>query len=128
MAPTNEEKVGSNYIPNEIVFFILSNLPVKSIKRFSCARKLWSLLFENPNFINMFCENLISKSHRLYDNACLILNQIDVPPPFHIQRNGVTLICILDSAINGTLCIYNCYNHTEAILLNPTTEEIKVIL
>lgn len=108
-------------------------------------------LFENPNFINMFRENLISKSYRLYVNACLILNQIvssdyhcnlyllfednyenrvklDLPPPFHIQRNGVTLIRILDYASNGTLCIYNCYNHTKAILLNPATEEIKVIL
>jgi len=98
----------------------------------------------------MFCENLISKSHPLYDNACLILNQIvssdhhcnlyllfddsyenkvklDLPPPFHIQLNGVTLIRILDSAINGTLCIYNCYNHTKAMLWNPATEEIKAI-
>ena len=82
----------------------------------------------------MFRENLISKSHPLCDNACLILNQIvssdyrcnlyllfddnyedkvkfDLPPPFNIQRNGVTIIRILDYAI----CIYNYYNHTKAI-------------
>jgi len=150
MAPTIENKVSSNYILDDMVFSILSKLPVKSIKRFSCARKSWSLLFENPNFIKMYRENLISKYHPLFDDSCLILKQIagpdfhwnfyllsgdnfenkvkmNLPPPFHIQYNGVDLIFILGSAINGTLCIYNCANPEKVMLWNPATEEIKVI-
>ncbi|XP_004509871.1 F-box/kelch-repeat protein At3g06240-like [Cicer arietinum] len=150
MASTSEKKVSSYYIPDDIAFSILSKLPIKSLKRFFCVRKSWSLLFENPNFIYMFHNNFLSKSHSLYDDVSIILNQfaspdfhwnlyllsgekleskvkLDFPPPFHIQQNGVTLTRILSSAINGILCIYDCDNHTKAILWNPATKEIKVI-
>jgi molecular chaperone HtpG len=148
MAPTIQKKVSSNYIHDDITFSILSKLPIKSIKRFSCACKSWSFLFENPNFITMFRNNLLSKSHPLYDDAFLILNHF--PQPFHADiyvlssdrfenkvkldltpslplENGYEHIRILGSAINGTLCIYDYVGNTSVALWNPVTEEVKAI-
>ncbi|CAJ2649675.1 unnamed protein product [Trifolium pratense] len=146
----NEKKVSgaNNYIPESIVFPILSKLPVKSLKRFSCVSKSWTHLFENPVFINMFRKNLVSKSHSLYndddDDVYFVLHQyvhsfrwdfyvlcgekfeyklkMDLPSSFHIR-----VIRILGSAMNGVFCIYDCDNHTMAALWNPATEEVKVI-
>jgi hypothetical protein len=76
--------------------------------------------------MNLFRNNLVFKSHSLYDenDACLVLNQIaapelhlnwyllsgdrfenkvklNFPPPFPNVQNGAALDCILGSAING---------------------------
>ncbi|KAK2408389.1 putative F-box protein [Trifolium repens] len=78
MASRNDKKVSGtgNYIVDDIAFCILSKLPDKSLKRFSCIRKSWTRLFENSVFI-MFRNNLVSKSHSLYedDDVYLILCQ-----------------------------------------------------
>lgn len=93
----------------------------------------------------MFRENLISKSHPFYDDACLILKQylnfhgwnfyflsgdkfenqvkLNLPPPFNNPHIGHAHI--LGSAVNGTLCIYD--NKRNAILWNPSIDEVKVI-
>ncbi|CAJ2656841.1 F-box protein [Trifolium pratense] len=154
-APTTIEKkkkVSSNYIPDDLSFSILSKLPVKSLKRFSCVSKSWSLLIQNPNFMNFFRNNLLSKSHAHYRDSGLVLNQfmgpydwniylisgdkfenkvkLDLPPIFQIPNIGVTPIRVLGSAINGILCIYGrCQgaHATTFLLWNPFTEEKIVI-
>jgi hypothetical protein len=70
------EKV-SNHIPHDLEFFIVSKLPIKSLKRFSCVRKSWSLLFQNSNFMNMYRNYFISSNHSSYekDGSCLLLQQ-----------------------------------------------------
>jgi len=137
MARTNGKKVsnGSNYVNDDIALCILSKLPLKSIKRFSCVCKSWSLLFENPNFIKMF----ISNSHPFYHDAFLILNQypnsfyflsghkfqnklkLKFPPPFLDPQ--LTISRIIDS-VNGIICITG---KTVVVFWNPATEEVKVI-
>ncbi|KAK2355079.1 F-box/kelch-repeat protein [Trifolium repens] len=145
-----KKKVSRNYIPDDLSFSILSKLPVKSLKRFSCVRKSWSLLIQNPNFMNFFRNNLLSKSHSShYNDSGLVLNQfvdsydwniylisgdkfenkvkLNLPPLFQIP-NGVAPIRVLGSAINGVICIYDCHGvHTTTIFWNPATEEIIVI-
>ncbi|XP_058744983.1 F-box protein CPR1-like [Vicia villosa] len=69
------EKV-SNHIYDDIAFFILSKLPLKSLIRFSCASKPWSLLFQNPYFMNMFRTNFLSKDHSHYNDTSLFLQVI----------------------------------------------------
>jgi molecular chaperone HtpG len=141
MAPTNEKV--STYVPDDVLFSILSKLPLKSVKRFTCVRKSWTLLFENPSFMKMFYKNMISKSHSLYDGASLILNHFDItdrewklhllsgesfeskvqlnwPHPFDRNYGGPH---ILGSAINGTLCVFNYENQSTIVLWNPTTEQ-----
>jgi len=151
MSPPTFETDSGIYIPDDIVFSILSKLPVKPLKRFACVRKSWSHLFENPVFMNMFRNNLVSKSHPRYedDDACLIFPRIldpvkklsvltgekfekeiklNLPPPFGIQKNdlynGVRILC---SAINGILCIYSWFNPSEIVLWNPATNEVYVV-
>jgi molecular chaperone HtpG len=69
----------NNYLPEGIVFSILSKLPLKSLKRFSCVSESWAHLFENPIFFTMFHNNLVSKSHSLYndddDDVHFVLHQ-----------------------------------------------------
>ncbi|KAK2384698.1 F-box/kelch-repeat protein [Trifolium repens] len=148
----NEKKISgannNNYLPEGIVFSILSKLPLKSLKRFSCVSESWAHLFENPIFFTMFHNNLVSKSHSLYndddDDVHFVLNQyvdsfrwdfyllygemfenkhkLDLPSSFHIQ-----VIRILGSAMNGVFCIYDCDRHTKAALWNPATSDVNVI-
>jgi molecular chaperone HtpG len=149
MAPTTNEKKkkmeevsNGNYVHDDIVISILSKLPIKSMKRFSCVRKSWSLLLENPSFINMFVSD-----------ACIILNQspysngfkfyflsdykfqkklkkFSCQPPLINPLLDFDFIQILgsDCAVNDTVCIYGVKNHVrKAILWNPATNKVKVI-
>ncbi|OIT26233.1 hypothetical protein A4A49_36024 [Nicotiana attenuata] len=53
-------------IPSEIVFAILTWLPVKALDRFKCVSKSWSSIILQPEFV---------KSHR--PSGCILLN-IDI--------------------------------------------------
>jgi hypothetical protein len=50
----------SKYIPDEVAFSILSKLSIKSLKRFGCVSKSWSILFENTHFMTMYSKHFIS--------------------------------------------------------------------
>ncbi|AET00876.1 putative F-box domain-containing protein [Medicago truncatula] len=54
-------QVSSSYLPEDIVFSILSKLPVKSLRRFECVSKSWSLLFDDNYFMNMYRNYFLSK-------------------------------------------------------------------
>jgi molecular chaperone HtpG len=71
VAATNEKV--SIYIPDEVSFSILSKLPLKSLKRFECVQKSWSLLFQNHHFINMFRNKFLSYN----DPSSLILRAVE---------------------------------------------------
>lgn len=149
MAKSVSEKV-RNYIPDDLAFSILSKLPLKSLKRFGCVNKTWSVLFENPNFMIMFRNNFTSTPHSYYNDTSIILHQIvwnhdrtyvsftldslsgerfenkvklDFPNPFQQEDPG---FCVLVSgSINGILCLYD--SDDAIVLWNPATEEFKVI-
>ncbi|CAJ2633590.1 unnamed protein product [Trifolium pratense] len=63
----------SNHIPDDIVFSILSKLPLKSLKRFGCISKSWSLLFDDNCFMTMFRNNLLTKDHPYYDYTSVLI-------------------------------------------------------
>jgi len=149
MTPTSEKKkVSCSYIHDDIALSVLSKLPIKSLKRFTCVSKSWSLLFQNPNFFNLFRHNLVSKSH--YDDdddVCFLFvsygfgslfylvsgerfqNVVNLYPllPFEDQLSGPFRPRIFCSAINGIVCVYSNYDHSEVALWNPVTREVKVI-
>ncbi|KAL6552942.1 hypothetical protein OROGR_006784 [Orobanche gracilis] len=82
VAVTNDKV--SNYIPEEIFFSILSKLSLKSLKRFECVQKSWSLLFENHYFMNTFRYKFLSYS----EPASLILNVLYCGTQLPMQSNS----------------------------------------
>ncbi|GAU38946.1 hypothetical protein TSUD_363850 [Trifolium subterraneum] len=139
----------SNHIPEDLAFSILSKLPLKSLKRFGCVSKTWSLLFQIPNFMSKFRNNFISIPHSYYNDTSILLHQIvyndaktqvyfslhslfgerfenrlklDFPNPFQQEDPGFNIL--RSGSITGILCLFQ---HNEVVLWNPTTDEFKVI-
>ncbi|XP_058733444.1 F-box/kelch-repeat protein At3g06240-like [Vicia villosa] len=148
MAKYGSEKV-RNHIPDDLAIPILSKLPLKSLKRFGCVNKSWSVLFENPKFMVEFRNNFISISHSYYNDTSLLLHQIvcnhnrtyisfylhslsgerlenkvklDLPNPF--QQEELGFYVLVSGSINGILCLYD---RDTIVMWNPTTGEFKVI-
>ncbi|KEH15551.1 putative F-box domain-containing protein [Medicago truncatula] len=142
-ASNNYKVSSSNYVPDDVSFVIFSKLPLKSLKRFTCACKSWSLLFEDPHFMKMFRNNFIFMHRSLYNDTCLFLNIKEILP---YDQHGSTLYFLsdekfenrvkleddstythlLDSGINGILCLSDFY-HEYIKLWNPATKELKFV-
>ncbi|CAL5210777.1 unnamed protein product [Lathyrus oleraceus] len=151
------KKEVSNYIPNDISFDILSKLPMKSLKRFSCVCKFWSNLFEEPQFMDIYRTSLFVSNYDDHHNSCFLFKKtpelgenqnednivllsgeafenkvkLDWPPPFEVYRGR---IYIIGSIVNGMLCLCRGNGrgdhiciNQEVILWNPSTEDFKVI-
>ncbi|QCD79567.1 molecular chaperone HtpG [Vigna unguiculata] len=137
-----------NHIPDDFVFSILSNLPLKSLKRFGCVRRSWALLFENSHFMNLLRNSFICNHQSYYDDTYLLLNLSPLYQnhynsslfsisgkrfenmeklywPSQIQEDYIEGIGILgSSSINGIMCLYV---KDLVYLWNPTINEFKVI-
>ncbi|KAK2378242.1 F-box/kelch-repeat protein [Trifolium repens] len=122
-------KVISNHIYDDVALVILSKLPIKSLFRFCCVHKSWSVLFQNSYFMDMFRSNFLSKDHSYYNDTSILLEhhapldvvpypppvlyslfgerfentvKIDWPNPYQVPYN----FCIYGSAsVNGIFCI-----------------------
>lgn len=138
-----------SYIPIDIAFSILSKLSLKSFKRFQSVCKSWSLLFDDPNFMNMYRKSFLAKDSSYYDDKSLLLHLLGEDFHHHLFslsaetfENGVKLKLlkppfvrnhfeILGSvSINGVLClrVKSIYNEGKIVILwNPTTEEYKQV-
>jgi molecular chaperone HtpG len=142
------EKV-NKHIPNDLAFSIISKLSVKSLKRFGCVCKSWTILFENPHFMNIYRNNFITKNISYCDDTFLLLQEIispfsreehsvmhllygerfennvkiDLPPPFY--EDGCDIRIFGSVSVNGIFCLSQRNN--KFVLWNPTTKEFKVI-
>ncbi|GAU27501.1 hypothetical protein TSUD_14810 [Trifolium subterraneum] len=74
ISPTTSNVKVSNHIPDDLVNSILHKLPIKSLKRFGCVRKSWSLLFMDPDFMTVYSNCFLSKNHSFYDDTSLLLH------------------------------------------------------
>ncbi|XP_058729568.1 F-box/kelch-repeat protein At3g06240-like [Vicia villosa] len=144
------------HIPDDLAISILSKLPVKSLKRFQCVRKSWSLMFENPIFMNMLRNHFSSNNHSHYSHTFLFLTAVDpplshggafyllssdgdkfeniikfdLPPP--LQDDDTSLYILGSVCINGIICIgqktsKGPVNSFRAVLWNPATSDFLVI-
>jgi F-box interacting protein len=52
--------------------------------------------------------------------------KLDPPPPFRIHQNDAC-ICILSSAVDGILSIYEWISDTKVVLWNPATNEVYAV-
>lgn len=142
-----------SYIPDDLVFCILSKLPLKSLKRFTCVHKTWSVLFENPTFMNKFRTDFLSISHPYYndtslllqhmsvnecgyDTYCVSLNllsgeryqnrvKLDFPNPFKEEEPQFQIL--YSGSITGIFCLQSINSSEDIVLWNPTTNEFKVL-
>ncbi|XLU58925.1 hypothetical protein S245_053573 [Arachis hypogaea] len=138
----------SDQIPNDLALEILAKLPVKSLKRFSCVRKSWLNLLENPDFKSMYYENLKSK---IAHSSSLILWRLFYQRDKNARsennvhllsgeryENMVTLVLptLVESygpgevleCVNGIICHYARSGRDVIIgLWNPKTDEGKII-
>jgi molecular chaperone HtpG len=149
LAVAATKKKVCNNLPNDIVLFILSKLPLISLKRFLCVSKSWSLLFKNIHFMNMLRNNiLLNDDSYYYDETFLVRYtlkygehcnfywlsdegfensvHLDWPSPF--QEDYVFIFIVGSVSINGILCLKHGFTRTSQVVLwNPTTRETKVI-
>jgi F-box interacting protein len=148
MATKSDKVSNGSYIPDEISFSILSKLPLKSLNRFPCASKSWSLLFQNPYFMQLFRTNFISMHRSLYNHTYLFLNIKEISPhprdgsnlyllsaeeefknrvnlkwPVSFQQDEI-YIDMLDSGINDLLC-FSDLDQQFIALWNPATNELE---
>ncbi|XP_057452332.1 F-box/kelch-repeat protein At2g43270-like [Lotus japonicus] len=128
MAPPTME------IHDDIAFSILSKLPLKSLKRFTCAHKTWAHLLENPHFMAMFRANFLSKHHSYYDDTSLVLLDYRREPHLLLGdkfENKVKLdwpylfsTVIVGCGMHGIFCL-DLGGQCE--LWNPATKELRII-
>ncbi|RHN41305.1 putative F-box domain, galactose oxidase/kelch, beta-propeller, F-box associated interaction [Medicago truncatula] len=140
--PASENRV-TNHIPRDLHFSVLSNLPFKSVNRFSSVHRSWYHLHENPAFLNMF---LASESHyndhpdvKLLFNTNMTLSprlylcsgehfkieselEMEFPSSF-LNKN----LSILGSAIHGVICLYEVSNQNNVIVWNPVNGQKHVL-
>ncbi|CAI8591978.1 unnamed protein product [Vicia faba] len=143
-------KVSSD-IPNDLAFFILLKLSIKSLKRFECVCKPWILLLKNPIFTRLFCDNFLYDNNCYYHDKSLFLHHITAnnfdsefvmyshsgdryenmiklnwPNPFQEEDPGFDILG--SGIINGIICLISYFHLSmKFVLWNPTTKEFKVI-
>jgi molecular chaperone HtpG len=84
------------HIPNDLSFSILSKLPIKSLKRFGCVCKSWSLLFDNPIFMTLYRKHFLTKDHSYYDDTSVLFHQKFSPWDGYYWEETFELYCISD--------------------------------
>jgi hypothetical protein len=142
----------SRYLPHDIMLFILSKLPIKSLKRILCVCKSWSLLFKIPYFMNMYCNNIIHDNRSCYDDTFFVLHKRPMPDdygyhsefywlyaerienrvklnwPHPFQEDDTDIFVVGSVSVNGIFCLKQGFSCTRQVVLwNPTTRESKVI-
>ncbi|XP_058744972.1 F-box protein CPR1-like [Vicia villosa] len=128
----------SNYVNDDIAFSILSKLSWKSFKRFECVRKSWSLLSDDPTFMNVYRRNFLPKCS-YDDDTSLILHFDGHEKLYSLSGEGFETTVELDwqdqnqdwkfldfGCVNGILCFEQPIWHN-ILFWNPATLEFKFI-
>ncbi|KAK3031390.1 hypothetical protein RJ639_036098 [Escallonia herrerae] len=89
--------MGRSQIPIDTITDILSWLPVKSLKRFSCVCKPWGSMLENPTFIAQHLKNSALKTN----GSCLLLTGFNGRKLDHDHD----MIMFLDGKLGASACL-----------------------
>ncbi|XP_017244981.1 putative F-box protein At3g17480 isoform X1 [Daucus carota subsp. sativus] len=118
-----------NYLPEEIIFIVLSWLPVKTLLRFKSVCKSWRSMISDTQFVGAHLSNSRRKPAVLL-NFVSFDRHIDVHytpedsyrfylPP---NVNGMKYICSCD----GLVCLSNAYCDV-IYIWNPLTKLLKLL-
>ncbi|XP_058771985.1 F-box/kelch-repeat protein At3g06240-like [Vicia villosa] len=141
---SSDSKVSKKYIHDDVAFYVLSKLPIKSLKRFGCVRKSWSSLFDDSHFMTVFRSHFISRHNSddhhhtfllIYQPDCddhyhpelhLLDSRIklNLPPPFSEHDHSLSILG--KTSVNGIFCIGQLLiggNKVRYVLWNPATNE-----
>ncbi|XP_058774224.1 F-box/kelch-repeat protein At3g06240-like [Vicia villosa] len=141
---SSDSKVSRKYIHNDLAFYVLSKLPIKSLKRFGCVRKSWSSLFDDSHFLTVFRNHFISRHNSDDDHHTFLLIyqrdhadreyaefhlldsriKLNLPPPFSEEDRFLSILG--KTSVNGIFCIGQDSiggNKVRYVLWNPATEE-----
>ncbi|XP_028755803.1 putative F-box protein At3g16210 [Neltuma alba] len=125
------------FLPDEIITYILTWLPVKSLMRFRCVCKHWKNLFKTPSFIQDHLR------HSTHQNPSLVIGHsnrgepcrlylLDCEMQFCEFEKTPFLGSLVDTYIvgscNGLLCLADyTIRPATPLLWNPATREVRQI-
>jgi F-box interacting protein len=135
------KQLSSQCLPYDVVFDILTRLPVKSIIRFSFVSKSWNSILTSPDFINTHLDRAKSSlSHNnnnnngfllyihksYYKHLCTVLcNSDHTFTEISKLKIPFSDISVVDFC-NGMFCLKNFENH-ELYLWNPSIRKFKIL-
>ncbi|XP_016442952.1 F-box/kelch-repeat protein At3g23880-like [Nicotiana tabacum] len=131
---------GAMNLPEDVIFEILTRLPVTSLIRFKCVCKLWYSLIKNPNLISKHLQNLSRKKNyvrllisrrgnitnkrvvslSINDTLDVFINQ-DFPSYFNDKFGHVRHI----GPCNGIVCL--CGYPDNIVIWNPSIRDYKIL-
>jgi F-box interacting protein len=138
---SQSKQLSSERLPYDVVFDILTRLPVRSLVRFSCVSKSWNSIITSPDFITTPMNRPMSLSNNkgyllyvpanpdhysLYDqNLCIDVCNSDRTLT-HISRFHVPFSAHMVDFCNGMFCLCNLPNNV-LYLWNPSIRKFKMI-
>ncbi|KAM0861970.1 hypothetical protein ACQ4PT_045556 [Festuca glaucescens] len=109
-------------LPDDLVFEVLSRLPLKSVCRFRCVSKRWSILVSDPAFA------VAHRSRRHPDPFLVVssgndLRLLDMDGNVVRATKGVGGIELVSTGMDDLVCVtgYSCGG---ARVINPATGEV----
>ncbi|CAL9199232.1 unnamed protein product [Musa hybrid cultivar] len=137
---SSEDKIQAKMatFPRDILFCILSRLPLKSVLRFCCVSKLWLDVIKSPEFGYLHSKKsagdptLLILSHRLLKENIISISPISLRGHhLHISDNSISNLvgsCSLNlvGACNGFLC-FASFDHERILVCNPITIEFVIL-
>jgi len=128
-----------SHIHDDLFNSVLSKLPIKSLKRFGCVRKSWSLLLtrDHPYYHDVsvllhqtftpFSRHYVDETFDLYSiSGERFENRVKLDWP-RVNLDPIYRYNILGSgSVHGILCLF-CASRRSILLWNPSTKEVKLI-
>ncbi|PHT90049.1 hypothetical protein T459_05162 [Capsicum annuum] len=127
------------YFPKEVVFDILSRLPVKDLLQFRCVCKQWNKLIYKPNFIAAHFRRssslqrsgsslIIGSRHQESNNHVLSLynppdSLVELDSPFPCFFPNMYIV----GPTNGIVCLFNPPWGELITLWNPAMKQYKMV-
>ncbi|XP_022723785.1 F-box/kelch-repeat protein At3g06240-like [Durio zibethinus] len=130
-------------LPGEIIWDILSRLPVKSLMRFRCVHKTWCYLFTTSSFVSAHLKNhnnekqdlvFINQSNTGQEKLKALLLRDDTFDVYFDICMPFTRSCFASmnavGSCDGLVCLYYDQHFIagrKVLLYNPTTRQHKIL-